>query len=58
MTFDGKFSSYSSISSNNTSCPEYTALGNFFAPKDYSSPWDQRIYNDYFSFVNSKKNGE
>ena len=58
MTFDWKTSSYSSISSNNTSCPEYTALGNFFAPRDYNSPWYEQIYNDYFSYVNSKQNGE
>lgn len=58
MTFDGKTSFYSSISSNNTSCPEWAILGNFFSPKDYSSPWNEWIYNNYFSYVNSKKNGE
>ena len=58
MTFDWGTSSYSSISSDNTSCPEWVALGNFFAPRDYSYPWNQWIYNDYFSYVNSKQNGE
>lgn len=58
MTFDGKTSSYSSISSNNTSCSEWAILGNFFAPKDYSFPWNEWIYGNNFSYVNSKKNGE
>lgn len=58
MTFDWKTSSYSSISSNNTSCPEWAILGNFFSPQSYWFPWNQWIYNNNFSYVNSKKNGE
>lgn len=58
MTFDGKGYSYADISRDNTSCSEWAVLGNFFAPRDYNSPWNQWIYNDYFSYVNSKQNGE
>ena len=58
MTFDGKGSSYADISRDNTSCSEWAVLGNFFAPRDYNSPWYEQIYNDYFSYVNSKQNGE
>lgn len=58
MTFDGKGYSYADISRDNTSCSEWAVLGNFFAPRDYDSPWYEQIYNDYFSYVNSKQNGE
>lgn len=58
MTFDGKGYSYADISRDNTSCSEWAVLGNFFAPRDYNSPWYEQIYNDYFSYVNSKQNGE
>lgn len=58
MTFDGKGYSYADISRDNTSCSEWAVLGNFFAPRDYNSPWYDQIYNDYFSYVNSKQNGE
>ena len=58
MTFDGKDYSYADISRDNTSCSEWAVLGNFFAPREYDSPWNQWIYNDYFSYVNSKQNGE
>ena len=58
MTFDGQGYSYADISRDNTSCSEWAVLGNFFAPRDYNSPWYEQIYNDYFSYVNSKQNGE
>ena len=58
MTFDGKGYSYDDISRDNTSCSEWAVLGNFFAPRYYDSPWYEQIYNDYFSYVNSKQNGE